>query len=562
MLKKAFTGTTGAIRGSSVAADSLIQAFIRESDLQILLIVHSSERDAAITRLETCDLPEDRKHLVRVVSIDDIVAGKCQIPRLKAWFNPLPATPLTSIREGVELSQVFRRACFETLFPVTMLTHGLSYHPFLYGYYLRLLLEGTYECDSIICTSRASQAAMRKIVAHIESEFEKSFSVRLKYNGRIDLIPLCVDVTSFVTHGKIRARAQLKLSKDSFLILMLGRLSPFKADLYPFLPVLKSLVERNPGRKIEWIVAGTEDEGYALLLQKYATSMGLKDNLRILLEVSDCTKSLLMQASDIFVSPTDCVTESFGISIIEAMAAGLPQVVPDWDGYRDTVHHGETGFLIETRWMNCCDDMQYTGTLHGLGFDQFALGQSVAIDMQQMEYFIQLLLSNESLRRQMAERSRNIATEKFSFKTVSGHYKNLWRDLEATARSCKAQPERARFTQPRYYQFFGHYASKALSDSTTLRISSTGRIIRNGDKILPLYPSAVQTYQTLSEAVLHEMLELIQKNEPSSREATADGKQIGSLLELIMRSHAGHTDSFRRHILWLLKYGLLEVVKD
>jgi hypothetical protein len=31
------------------------------------------------------------------------------------------------------------------------------------------------------------------------------------------------------------------------------------------------------------------------------------------------------------------------------MAAGLPVVMPDWDGFRDTVRHGETGILVPTR---------------------------------------------------------------------------------------------------------------------------------------------------------------------------------------------------------------------
>ena len=57
----------------------------------------------------------------------------------------------------------------------------------------------------------------------------------------------------------------------------------------------------------------------------------------------------LWAAGDIFLSLVDNVQESFGLTPIEAMAAGLPRVLSDWDGYRDSVTHGEDGFLVPTR---------------------------------------------------------------------------------------------------------------------------------------------------------------------------------------------------------------------
>ncbi|MBI3542646.1 MAG: glycosyltransferase, partial [Deltaproteobacteria bacterium] len=52
------------------------------------------------------------------------------------------------------------------------------------------------------------------------------------------------------------------------------------------------------------------------------------------------------QAADIFCSLADNVQETFGLTPLEAMAAGLPQVVSDWNGYRDTVRHGVDGFRV------------------------------------------------------------------------------------------------------------------------------------------------------------------------------------------------------------------------
>ena len=53
-------------------------------------------------------------------------------------------------------------------------------------------------------------------------------------------------------------------------------------------------------------------------------------------------------ASDIFVSLADNIQETFGLSVIEAMASSLPLVVSDWNGYKDLVNHGFNGFRIPT----------------------------------------------------------------------------------------------------------------------------------------------------------------------------------------------------------------------
>ena len=52
--------------------------------------------------------------------------------------------------------------------------------------------------------------------------------------------------------------------------------------------------------------------------------------------------------ADVFCSLADNIQETFGITPIEAMAAGLPVVVSDWDGYKDTVRDGVDGFRIPT----------------------------------------------------------------------------------------------------------------------------------------------------------------------------------------------------------------------
>ena len=50
--------------------------------------------------------------------------------------------------------------------------------------------------------------------------------------------------------------------------------------------------------------------------------------------------ALARAASDMALSLVDCLQETFGLTPVEAMASGLPAVVSDWNGYRDTVVEG------------------------------------------------------------------------------------------------------------------------------------------------------------------------------------------------------------------------------
>jgi glycosyltransferase involved in cell wall biosynthesis len=567
MLKKAFSGTSIAVRGSAIAADTLAQALLRESSAPLNLFVHTADRHSARMQLAASGLSDDRKQQTSIIAVEDVLARRISMPRLKAWFNPLPSTTTTSNFEGIELSQAVRQSSDAPVYPITLLTHGLSYHHLLYDFYLRILMEGTYECDSIICTSRASQFAVRKMIEHVEDEFQKSIGSPVRYKGRVDRIPLCVDTTLFATHDKMRARVLLKLPKDSLLILMLGRLSPLKADLYPFLSIIKSLIGRNPGCQLLWLIAGTEDEGYTQLLQQHARGLGLEKEIKFMLELSDETKALLMQSADIFTSPTDCVTESFGITVIEAMASGVPQVLPDWDGYRDTVSHGETGFLAPTRWASCCEDLEQTGSICGLIFDQFALGQSVAVDMHEMERYLHLLINDESLRQRMAEQSRKRAFELYSFKPVATQYDELWADLEKVAQLNTSKSEPAKCTRALYYHFFGHYASKVLSDDTSFEITPAGKEIFEAREIMPSQPAYLRGLEILNPDILRAALKCFlnistsQDLQPAP-ETPENPSQLKVLVSTLGEQFTASPAHLKRHLLWLLKYGFITTKRE
>jgi len=75
------------------------------------------------------------------------------------------------------------------------------------------------------------------------------------------------------------------------------------------------------------------------------------------------------------------VCESFGLTLIEAHASGLHAVVSDWNGYRDLVEDGQTGFLVPTRWTDCVVGDASIAGLVVPAWNLLAQAQAVQVDV-------------------------------------------------------------------------------------------------------------------------------------------------------------------------------------
>ena len=79
-------------------------------------------------------------------------------------------------------------------------------------------------------------------------------------------------------------------------------------------------------------------------LEALASSLGVSDRVRFLGRIDETAKvSLLRRAwATVFASPK----EGWGITNLEAAASGTPVIASNSPGIRESVRHGETGFLV------------------------------------------------------------------------------------------------------------------------------------------------------------------------------------------------------------------------
>jgi glycosyltransferase involved in cell wall biosynthesis len=231
------------------------------------------------------------------------------------------------------------------------ITHTMSTRRIIEGLHHQMS-EPVEDWDAIICTSRAVQSVLSR---HLEVEaayFIRRFNATRVPRPRLPVIPLAVDAAGFVPlpGARDRIRAAFGADQNAFVVLTVGRLSVVeKANPWPLFLALEDIA-RDTGRPIHlWITGWTSRPEEEALHREGAAELCPSVKMTLVDGRDEDIRRNIWAGADIFTLPADSIQETFGLVPVEAMAAGLPVVMPDWDGFRDTVLHGETGFLVPTR---------------------------------------------------------------------------------------------------------------------------------------------------------------------------------------------------------------------
>jgi phosphatidylinositol alpha-mannosyltransferase len=146
-------------------------------------------------------------------------------------------------------------------------------------------------------------------------------------------IPNGVDVASFASAPRLDGYPRAGKS-----VLFLGRFDEPRKGMAVLLGALPTLVERLPDLEILIVGRGDEDE-----LRSEAGE--LAKHLRFLGQVDDAEKASAMRSADVYCAP-NTGGESFGIVLVEAMAAGTAVVASDLDAFRRVLLDGAAGRLV------------------------------------------------------------------------------------------------------------------------------------------------------------------------------------------------------------------------
>jgi glycosyltransferase involved in cell wall biosynthesis len=414
-----FVEATGTLRlGRLVANATFLEALLRHGPYDTHEIFCATEAERARVR-ELVDSFPDGRTLGRRLDLRlhlELPSRMRQAPwetmHFGGWSRYLPSIAW------------LRATLSPRYFPLTGLIHSID-GPSQAGQLRRLLAAPLGAADSVFCTSRAGREAFANQIA-IVSEREG-----LSWKGRLDPVPLGVDERFFSPPDRGGARARLGVSPQARVALWLGRISATsKADLGPLLHQWRALAQEDGNRLL--VLAGGATAAEAESIGQVARDLGIHGSVRILPDVDEGRKMDLLSGADVFVSPVDNHQETFGISVVEAMAAGLPVVASDWDGYKDLVDHGVTGFLVPVDWAPPPPEVVLLRQVLEPSLAQFAQAQAVSPDPASLRQNLSLLLSDPARSRSMGAAGREMTRRSFSWKAVVARSVAVWEELSRT----------------------------------------------------------------------------------------------------------------------------------
>ncbi len=195
--------------------------------------------------------------------------------------------------------------------------------PRMQRFAVALPTEYTKLCDAVIAPSSSVRDLMLKRGA----------------NDVVFVVPSGVDTRRFSQGDGAWLRHHMGISDDAYVIGHVGRLAqeknlPFLADA-----VMRLLVEEP---KAHFLIVGDGDARMAM--HEIAAGAGVADRFHFTGNLHDQKLIDAYHAMDVFAFASHSETQ--GMVLVEAMAAGLPVVALDAPGVREVLKNAENGYLL------------------------------------------------------------------------------------------------------------------------------------------------------------------------------------------------------------------------
>lgn len=444
-----------------------------------------------------------------------------------------------------------RRAMGPAAYSLTGVTHTIA-ETHILDEITGLLIAPLEPWDALICTSEAGRQAVAALLEGAAGYLQDRFGATRLPPAQLVTIPLGVHADDFRRDPEVRRRwrERLEIPDDAPTALHLGRFSSgTKMHPGPMGLALQQAAERL-GRPVYWILFGgsrrhDEEEAFVAAARAYAPDV----RIRLAGDTTSATRDALVSAADVFLSLSDNVQETFGLTPVEAMAAGLPCVVSDWNGYRDTVRDGVDGFRIPTTTPRpgLGADLAYAYAQRLIPYESYAGSTALfaAVDVGAAADALTAVLGDPDLRATMGAAGAQRARQAFDWRVVIPQYQALWAELERRRRAAGARPPQDNPFHPDPFRMFADYPTRVLAAGDLVALAR------------PITPEAAAAWLAQDGA------RQVAARLPEPAEIAALVARLGagplSAAELLAGFPAGRRAFLERGLVWMAKFDVVRL---
>ncbi|MCR5877533.1 glycosyltransferase family 4 protein [Phenylobacterium sp. J367] len=416
-----------------------------------------------------------------------------------------------------------------------------------------LLIAPTEDFDALICTSTAVRDSVETQLSQVRDYLERERGPRRRGELQRATIPLGVNTEDFRTTPEDRKawREKLDIPEDAVVALYVGRFN-VRAKMNPALMALAlEKAARRIDKPLYWVNSGhgaNAEEEATFHAQTRALCPSV--HYRSVDGRPSDVRFSIWSVADLFISFSDNIQETFGLTPIEAMAAGLPCVVTDWNGYKDTVRHGLDGFRVPTLAPPPDNgaDLAFAFSNSWMNYDNYvgAVGQFTAIDYEEAAAAITILANNAEFRRKLGENAQRRAREVFDWSVIIPQYQALWGELNA--RRLAAAPEALSSRNPFRPDPFTLFKAYPTAHSNAAYIASLAPGM-DWPMAKAVLESPLATYSSYNRPTLEEAEAIV--GWLAEHPAVPAGELVAAVAPARRRA------ILVRGLLWLARYGVI-----
>lgn len=532
------------INGRRVAGESFLRGFFRNADVDEFVCLAHGVSDAEVfaefARREGVTKP------LRGIKLE-----------AEAGIAPLSTVSFPSPNFAAEC---WRRAPLGgTALSICGITHTTATKAVMQGMF-DLRMSPQMAWDAVICTSASVKDSMDVQMALTDAFIQHRFGKEaVPPRPMFPVIPLGVTVSDFAPDAAAgRAlRDQLGIEADDTVAAIIARLTPHeKFDPLPLFIAMQDaqrvMRATGMGGRLHLVLCGIFRDDYGRRVFDAGARALMPDVGYHILDGADAgLRRATLSGADMFLFPIDNLQETFGLAPIEAMAAGLPVIVSDWDGMKDTVTP-EVGFRIPTEMVRP-DQVTYLGQRHLGGTDSYVqyisqMSALTSIDVPKMTEALVALALNPDLRARMGAAGKARAEAVYDWSRIVPRMQDLW--AEQTAMRRAARPE----DHPRMNAAM---LPVAPSPSFLFRSYPTALMTAEGRRFvatsLGARPDVAETLAIRDYEGVKRIFESRERIAAVAAAVAATG-EAGATLDDIARATGQPPRVVERVLIWLLKY--------